>query len=51
MNDAFSASHLHIKHVVHAYDSDNGYPSSRDDGDVLPGKATEHQQQQQKLYY
>jgi hypothetical protein len=36
------------KHVVHAYESDNGYPSSRDDGNVLFRKANEHQHQEQQ---
>ncbi len=51
MNDALGAFYTHpSKHVVHVYESDNGYPSSRDDGNVLLRKVNEHQHsQQQKL--
>lgn len=43
MNDALGVLHIHQARRVHAYKLDNGYPSSRDDGNVLIEKANEHQ--------
>jgi hypothetical protein len=37
-------NYKHVKHVVLVYELDNGYPSTRDDRNVLPGKSNEHQQ-------
>ena len=39
-NPSLDASHTHIKHVVHAHVSDNGYPLTRADGNVLFTRAS-----------